>query len=217
MANRKIAKMLCTAEQRMDEAFKEIIEATDLYNADAGIEFICGSDASPGCTLKEGNSWFFRSPFENWLRAFNPRCDFILNRMEAGRELEDDRANLAFDALDFGYMLGFLVGTRTQGASESELRVKFECFKKKMLSWANTTFEHELDRKKKPKKEKSEQLSESAAERKSDGNRLLTHLKSMPAEKYFGLRREVFKYFAKSNPNRNRLGQPDLKIVWREG
>ena len=200
MTKRKLQKHLQIAEHLIDKTFTEIIDAIDRYKAASGLEFLNTDNAAPGeyifdrydkptlaSTLlfdrrgvPKASPGYFSHPLERWLVALAPRAAFELDTISKSDERSHDLyMDLSYDVLDFGYILGFLVGSRTMGASDADMKFKLEIFKDNILPWCKSMFEREMERGKK-KTHQSEQKPNTPPE--SPEQQLLALVKSITPE-----------------------------------
>jgi hypothetical protein len=134
----EIEAQLETEAKQINETFREMVSAIDQYLRISPMQFLDGQESSPGEYLfPDPRSRF--TDFEDWMEhcmsVLYPRTVECKQNIDVGTADEDDYNTMLFDVQRFGFLVGFLVGIKTTGASDDEALHRVEGFTINNMGW----------------------------------------------------------------------------------
>ena len=134
------AQAIAARKKQVDQALTEIVGAIDGYMTVAPVIFMAGRDASPNeYILKDYPHRFnkFDHWNERWMGALFPRTIEMQEKIvKSDHDCDDEYMTLCYDAQNFGFLLGFLMGCREMGANREQLLAKANGFTMHELGYA---------------------------------------------------------------------------------
>src|SRR5690349_24462667 len=117
--------------------------------AAAGLTFFSGDDSAPGCYVfprydddpSNIGGRRFEGWIDRWMSVLEPRTVDSQRAIHLGKASNDEYMDLCYDAQRFGYLIGYFVGCRSTGATDADMRFKFQVFKQHFLPWAKSWIE----------------------------------------------------------------------------
>ena len=134
----KIEAQLEAEAKQINETFREMITAIDSYLRISPMRFLDGQEGSPGEYLfPDPRSRFtdFEDFMDHSMGVLYPRTVECKEKIKADTADEDDHSTLAFDVQRFGFLVGFLVGVKTTGASDDDALRRVEGFTINNMGW----------------------------------------------------------------------------------
>jgi hypothetical protein len=134
----KIEAQLEAEAKQINETFREMVTAIDQYLRISPMRFLDGQEGSPGEYLfPDPRSRFtdFEDFMDHSMGVLFPRTVECQKEIEAGTADDDDHSTLTFDVQRFGFLVGFLVGVKTIGASDDEALHRVEGFTILNMGW----------------------------------------------------------------------------------
>jgi hypothetical protein len=137
-----IQQQLDARRKDINDTFTEMIKAIDDYMLVAPLRFFDGQDSAPGeyifgFGVRASSSSYskFDAWIERWMGALYPETLTLQETIVAGKGGDDEYMTLCYEGQQFGFLLGYLMGCRSMGATPDEMFRKTEGFTVHQLGW----------------------------------------------------------------------------------